>query len=133
MWPLIRATIGGIAGYLIAAWLTLVARGGTPSDDVVVTFGFIGGLIGWLLGIGIWNTWVREWRGMPAKDEHGAGWRRYFRFTPDHKVIGIQYLVTMIGVLFLGGFAAMIMRIELASAGQDILNPDQFALQTGFP
>jgi cytochrome c oxidase subunit 1 len=126
MWPLVRGLIGAIIGYFAGSFITLVVRGGVGTDEVVVTFGFISALTGWLLGLGIWNTWVREWRGLPAKEDHGEGWRRYFQFTTDHKVIGVQYLVTMIAVLMLGGLAAMVMRFELASAGQDLLNPDHY-------
>jgi cytochrome c oxidase subunit 1 len=126
MWPLARALIGGIVGYIVGAGLTVAIRGGSFSDDVVVTFGFILGLVGWLMGIGVWNAWAREWFGLPAKDEHVSDWRRYFRFTTDHKVIGIQYLATFITVLLLGGLAAMVMRFELASAGQDLLNADHY-------
>ena len=94
MWPLARGLISAIVGYTAGATITVVIRGGSFSDDVVVTFGFIAALIGWLMGIGMWNVWGREWLGLPAKDEYVSDWRRYFRFTTDHKVIGIQYLVT---------------------------------------
>ncbi|MFQ5523907.1 MAG: cbb3-type cytochrome c oxidase subunit I [Acidimicrobiia bacterium] len=126
MLPLIRAIVGGLVGYGAGAWLTVAIRGGAPSDEVAVTFGFVLGLLGWLAGIGLWNTWAREWLGLPAKDEHVSDWRRYFRFTTDHKVIGIQYLVTFIVVLLLGGLVAMFMRYELASPGQDLFNADDY-------
>ena len=47
-------------------------------------------------------------------------------FSIDHKVIGIQYGVTLVTVLLIGGLSAMLMRIELASAGQGILDLDDF-------
>ena len=126
MWPLARGLIGAIVGYIVGAGITVAIRGGSFSDDVVVTFAFILALIGWLMGIGMWNAWGREWLGLPAKDEHVSDWRRYFRFTTDHKVIGIQYLATFITVLMLGGLASMVMRFELASAGQDLMNADTY-------
>jgi cytochrome c oxidase subunit 1 len=101
-------------------------RGGSPSDEVAVVFGFIFGLMGWLGGIGLWNAWAREWFGLPAKEEHYSGWRRYLTFNTDHKVIGVQYLVTFIVVLLLGGLFAMVMRYELANPGQDLMSADTY-------
>jgi cytochrome c oxidase subunit 1 len=124
--PLIRAAVGGIVGYLVGAFLTVAIRGGSVNDEVCVVFGFIVGLVGWLLGIGLANTWVREWFGLPAKPDDLEGWKRYLSFSTDHKVIGVQYLATFIGVLLVGGIAAMIMRIELAQAGEGILTADRY-------
>jgi cytochrome c oxidase subunit 1 len=45
---------------------------------------------------------------------HGAAsWRDYFAFNTDHKVIGVQYLVTTFGFFMLGGLLAMLIRYEL--------------------
>jgi len=44
--------------------------------------------------------------------EH-TGWRRYFSFSTDHKVIGIQYLVTTFIFFLIGGLLAMLIRAEL--------------------
>ncbi|HIE21319.1 MAG TPA: hypothetical protein EYP73_01815, partial [Acidimicrobiia bacterium] len=63
MRPLLRAIAGGAVGYVAGAWLTVAIRGGSPSDEVAVVFGFVLGLIGWLGGIGLWNAWAREWFG----------------------------------------------------------------------
>ncbi len=126
MRPLIRAVVLGLVGYVAGAWLTVAVRGGSPSDDVAVVFGFILGLIGWLMGIGVWNAWAREWFGLPAKPDQATGWKRYFTFNTDHKVIGIQYLVTFIAILLLGGAMALVMRMELARPGQDFLTLDAY-------
>lgn len=53
-----------------------------------------------------------------AKSEHhhtGApeDWRRFFGFSTDHKVIGIQYIVTSFFFFLVGGIFAMIVRGEL--------------------
>jgi cytochrome c oxidase subunit 1 len=142
MWPLIRGLISGLVGYAVGSSLVVlarsgsftddfadvvvVARGGTYTDELGLVVGFTFGLIGWLLGIGVWNTWAREWIGLEPKPEAVGGWRRYFRFTTDHKVIGVQYLVTMLAVLLLGGLVAMVMRIELASGAESFLTPDAY-------
>ncbi|GFE71418.1 cytochrome c oxidase subunit I [Chroococcus sp. FPU101] len=40
-------------------------------------------------------------------------WKRYFSFSTDHKVIGVQYLVTAFFFFLIGGLLAMIVRAEL--------------------
>jgi cytochrome c oxidase subunit 1 len=49
-------------------------------------------------------------------------WQRYFSFSTDHKVIGIQYLVTSFVFFLLGGIFAMIMRGELITPEADLLD-----------
>ncbi|HEY9726827.1 MAG TPA: cbb3-type cytochrome c oxidase subunit I, partial [Chroococcales cyanobacterium] len=45
--------------------------------------------------------------------ESPTGWREYFSFSTDHKVIGIQYLVTTFIFFLIGGLLAMLIRAEL--------------------
>ena len=53
-------------------------------------------------------------------------WKDYFKVNTDHKVIGIQYIVTTFFFFFLGGFMAMLMRAELAQPGTQIVDPGVF-------
>ena len=53
-------------------------------------------------------------------------WYDYFTFNVDHKVIGIQYLVTSFIFYLIGGFMAVLMRTELSTANSDFLNPDLY-------
>ena len=48
--------------------------------------------------------------------DHGAySWRDYFKVNTDHKVIGIQYLVTTFVFFLIGGMLAEAFRAQLAS------------------
>lgn len=53
-------------------------------------------------------------------------WYHYFTFNVDHKVIGIQYLVTSFIFYLIGGFMAVLMRTELATANSDFLDPNLY-------
>ncbi|AKG22487.1 cytochrome c oxidase subunit I [Calothrix sp. 336/3] len=47
-------------------------------------------------------------------------WKTYFTFSHDHKVIGIQYLVTSFVFFLVGGILAMIIRAELITPPADL-------------
>jgi cytochrome c oxidase subunit 1 len=95
--------------------------------DLNVTVGYIFGLVGWLMGVGLWGTWGREWFGLKTYDvSRTTGWQRYFTFSTDHKVIGIQYLVTFMVVFLLAGLMAMLIRAELATSGLQFFTNKQY-------
>ena len=48
-----------------------------------------------------------------SQREQKTGWRRYFSFSTDHKVIGLQYLMTTFFFFLIGGLLAMLIRAEL--------------------
>lgn len=50
-----------------------------------------------------------------------TGWRRYFSFSTDHKVIGIQYLTTTFIFFLIGGLLAMLIRAELLTPELDLV------------
>ena len=122
----IRASVLALIGYVAGIWLTVAVRGGSPTDEVAVIIGYILALTGWLAGIGGIEAFGRQWIGKSSEVSTDRGWRRYFEFSVDHKVIGIQYGVTLIGVLLIGGISAMIMRIELAAPGSGFVDLDDF-------
>lgn len=101
----------------------------TLLTDSVVAFGAITGVIGFLLASGVLTDWIKWIFGRPTPLRHGAPegkpeWSRYFNVDYNHKVIGIQYGVTSIAVLLVGGLFAIIFRIELAQSGmQWLTNP----------
>jgi cytochrome c oxidase subunit 1 len=51
-----------------------------------------------------------------------TSWKRYFGFSTDHKVIGVQYLVTSFIFFLIGGLLAMIVRAELLTPQLDIVD-----------
>jgi len=53
-------------------------------------------------------------------------WWEYFTFSIDHKVIGIQYLVTTFAFYLLGGALASLVRAELATPDSDLLPPEWY-------
>ncbi|MFM7382139.1 MAG: cytochrome c oxidase subunit I [Microcystaceae cyanobacterium] len=53
-------------------------------------------------------------------------WTDYFTFCTDHKVIGIQYLVTSFLFFFIGGSFAEVMRTELATPEPDFVPPELY-------
>jgi heme/copper-type cytochrome/quinol oxidase subunit 2 len=50
-------------------------------------------------------------------------WKRFFSFNTDAKVIGIQYMVTALLFLLVGGLLAMVMRGELITPPADLVDP----------
>jgi cytochrome c oxidase subunit 1 len=87
--------------------------------------------LAFLVGIGGFDYWAYWISGRPTRPEdhsgHGARrWQDYFRVNTDHKVIGIQYLVTTIFFFIAGGLMAMFMRAELAQPGMQYVDPQGF-------
>jgi cytochrome c oxidase subunit I len=54
--------------------------------------------------------------------EDPNNWKRYFSFSHDHKVIGIQYLVTSFIFFLVGGIFAMVIRGELITPDSDLVD-----------
>src|SRR5207237_5814662 len=87
--------------------------------------------LGFLSGLGAFDYWVKYALGAPTEPEdhsgHGArSWKDYFRVNTDHKVIGVQYLVTTIAFFLIGGLLAMVMRAELARPGMQFVDTQTF-------
>jgi cytochrome c oxidase subunit 1 len=97
---------------LVAVWL------------VVVPLAF-------LVAIGGFDYWAYWISGRPTRPEdhsgHGArSWRDYFRVNTDHKVIGVQYVVTTFVFFVAAGLMAMFMRAELARPGMQFVDNNEF-------
>ncbi|HZD88224.1 MAG TPA: cbb3-type cytochrome c oxidase subunit I, partial [Gaiellaceae bacterium] len=92
------------------------------TEPLVLVSGLVAGPLGFLAGIGAFDYWTYYALGFPTRAEdhsgHGArSWKDYFRVNTDHKVIGVQYLVTTVFFFLAGGMLAMLVRAELAKPG----------------
>ncbi len=119
MWQLIL-WIGG-AGLFTLLRLALHLQ---PFDTYIFTepawvFGAFLGMFGFLGGSGVVTDWFQWARGLPTPETRHdpQTWERFFNISLDHKVIGIQYTVTSLFLLVVGGIFALIFRTELAQPG----------------
>ena len=90
----------------------------SDSEDWPIVLGYAIAIVGWLAGLGVFNDILRQMAGRPAvqADENEVGGlAKYFRFTHDHKVVGIQYLIGMIIYFCTAGLFAIAIRTELLS------------------
>ena len=99
--------------------------------DVIVTISLVMIPMGFLAGIGAFDYWARYAIGRPTQPEdhsgHGArSWKDYFRVNTDHKVIGVQYVVTSFFFMLVGGMLAMLVRAELAAPGMQFVDSDAY-------
>ena len=118
--------------YLVAGvrWLA----GWDPIYDwniIVLVGGLTLGPVGFLLGNGNFDYWLYWVSGRPTIPDdhanHGAyRWQDYFKVNTDHKVIGVQYLVTTFIFFTLGGLMAMLFRAELAQPGMQFMDTQTY-------
>jgi cytochrome c oxidase subunit 1 len=130
---------GGVLAFL--GWL--VAHHFLHDDDPIisdqVTLITMGcWVVGFMAGIGAFNgpiKWVLG-RDLTHEDEmflagKDQGVSRYFRFTTDHKVVGIQYLIVTMVLLAVGGTLAMMIRTDLISPHSNFLGPQTYNAVVG--
>ena len=124
---------GAVVAYLIGHWLgNVIASGyqqvqGSGQNDVAIVLGLSFGVVGWMAGIGGLNYPLAKMLGYelspPPPD---PTWKRYFRMTDDHKVVGWQYAVGVLLFLFTGGLLAMLIRTELLSPVNHVFGPGTY-------
>ena len=130
MKPVFKGILWAVLGAILGIALLVVIRlaFGLPAWKAgpAVAMGYLFGLSGWLLGVGVWDYWALGWLGPPNKQYTTTGWRRYFDFDTDHKVIGIQYGVLLVILFLIAGLLAMVVRYELMRPGRDLLNSAEY-------
>jgi cytochrome c oxidase subunit I len=116
------AVIGYILGHLLGNYLGSGYQQLPLSDssDFPIVLGYLLAVVGWLAGLGVFNDLLRQMTGRRLRTElevgeASSGLARYFRFSLNHKVVGIQYLVGMIIYFCTAGLFAMAIRTELLS------------------
>jgi cytochrome c oxidase subunit 1 len=124
----------GIGGYFFGHWVgTRITIGmdsqlATDQNDVAIFMGFVFAVLGWLVGLGFLNYPLRRMIGRPPslreKEEEGPG--RYFRLCTDHKVVGLQYFVTVLLFFLIAGLNAMFIRAELVTPKETLWNANQY-------
>ncbi|MGI8757453.1 MAG: cytochrome c oxidase subunit I [Acidimicrobiales bacterium] len=134
-----RLNVGtGIAGGIVLAVVFNVVAKWLADDaahevDVRATATMLGWAVGFMAGLGAF-TGPARWlvgRDLTPADElflagKDQGIGRYFRFTTDHKVVGIQYLVLVMVMFGAGGSMAMLIRTDLISPNSGFLGPQTY-------
>src|SRR5450631_490457 len=131
-----RAALYDVLGLAFAFALTVLVRWLMHQHPIIdghaiTIVALIAVPLFFLAGIGTMDYWFYWASGRPTRAEdhssHGAhNWRDYFRVNTDHKVIGIQYVVTSFFFLLVGGLLAMLIRAQLAKPGMQFVTPEQY-------
>jgi cytochrome c oxidase subunit I len=134
---LLGAVIGYLLGHLLGNGLASSSVANeypnlalSDSSDLPIVLGYLFAVVGWLAGLGVFNDMLRQIAGRPvghADTEATSGLARYFRYSLDHKVVGIQYLVGMIIYFCTAGLFAMAIRAELLSPTYHIFSSSTYA------
>src|SRR6266581_772092 len=119
---LLTGAILGVGGWYVGWFgahaihgLSIAYFADTDYNELSVYLAYIGGVVGFLVGLGFLNYPLARLRGYPPslREKEGGGIGRYFGLCTDHKVVGIQYLWGIGLFFFIGGLNAMLIRTEL--------------------
>jgi len=118
IFQVVGTLVGGFFVTGIRALMGLSTFGGFFFSEPAWVFGGLVGVIAFLVGVGALADWFKWARGIETPDHHEdpEGFVKYFGVSLDHKVIGIQYTLTSLVILGVGGLFAMIFRTELAAS-----------------
>jgi cytochrome c oxidase subunit 1 len=119
--------LGAVLAFIAYKVGTALWSDNDQGEDQAVIAAELAWYFGFLIGVGAFVAPVR-WilgRDQTHEDEmflagKDQGTSRYFRFTTDHKVVGVQYLVLAMTTFGVGGLLAMMIRTELATPGENI-------------
>ncbi len=123
---IVRGLIGYFVGLVVGMAAVVILRlafgMSAWEQELAWVVGLISAIIGFLLGVGAMSDWLKWTRGIATPLHHGPpvgkpAWTRYFGVDYNHKVIGIQYGVTGMFLLVVGGSLALVFRTELSDSG----------------
>jgi len=129
------AVAGAVVGYLVGHWLGNFLAANyqqlplSDQNDMPIVLGYLLAVVGWLIGLGVFSDLARQMIGRPVADPHHnetGGLARYFRYSLDHKVVGIQYLVGMIIYFCTAGLFAIAIRTELLSPSYHVFSSSAY-------
>jgi len=133
---IVLGVVAAVVAALLVNRLTIALSGsvGVPNNDAVIAAAYTAWLLFFFIGIGAFNG-VVKWGfarrdATPAEEQElagkGQGLWRYFRFTTDHKVVGMQYLATVLLLFFLGSMGAFMIRLEQSTPGAIYFTPSTY-------
>ncbi len=124
IWQVVGTLAGALLVTAIRALMGLNPWGNFLFSEAAWVVGGLTGVIAFVAGVGALTDWF-QWalgKETPEHREDPPGWEKYFGVSLDHKVIGIQYTVTALLLLSVGGLFALIFRTELAASGLQFLS-----------
>jgi len=116
VFQVIGTLVGALFITLIRLLMGLRATGSFLFTEPAWVFGGLVGVLSFVSGVGALTDWFKWAKGEETPEHHHdpEGFVKYFGVSLDHKVIGIQYTVTALILLSVGGLFALIFRTELA-------------------
>ena len=134
VFQVVGTLVGGLLITGIRAMMGLKPFSGFFFTEPAWVFGGLVGVISFLTGVGALTDWFKWAKGEETPEHHAdpEGFLKYFGVSLDHKVIGIQYTITALLLLSVGGLFALTFRTELAhSQLQFLTNTFRVFDQTG--
>jgi cytochrome c oxidase subunit 1 len=124
LWQIAGTAAGALLVTGIRALMGLNPWGSFLFTEPAWVVGALIGVVAFVWGVGALTDWFKWALGeeTPEHREDPPGWEKYFGVSLDHKVIGIQYTVTAILLLLVGGLFALIFRLELAASGMQFIS-----------
>jgi cytochrome c oxidase subunit 1 len=128
------AALLAVLGYLFGHWFGNYLVSGydyvqtSGQNSIANTLALAFGVVGWLAGIGALNHPLAKLIGKDALEDEASvdNWTKYFRYTLDHKVVGVQYVVGVLLFMFTGGLLAMAVRAELLNPTSHLFSPGTY-------
>jgi cytochrome c oxidase subunit I len=134
---IILGIILGVVAAIVCG--TIVSRVWDGNPDGALVAAYAGWAVFFMVGMGAFNgIWEWGWghqeptfeeeMDLAGKDQ---GLWRYFRFTTDHKVVGIQYLITVLILFTIGASVAFMIRLEQSQTGAKYFSPSTYNTLVG--
>jgi len=130
LWQLIGWIVGAlfVTGIRVLMGLNPFVTGQYFFTEPAWVFGALVGTLSYVASTGAMTDWFKWAKGeeVPEHREDPPGWEKYLNVSLDHKVIGVQYTVTALFLLCVGGLFAIIFRTELAHSGLQFLTLQEY-------